>query len=82
MKSKSRVLAASVLMFAGLTASAYADPTYPADAEAAISLPTVDRYTAQQASIVAATAPEAWGVSRRAPAPHDPFPFGGGMQDD
>ena len=81
MKRKTQVLVASVLMVAA-HGVATADSVYPSDAEAAISLPAVDRYTEQRALVVAAEGPEVWGVGRRGPTPHEPFPFGGGYIDD
>jgi hypothetical protein len=53
---------------------------YPADAEANHHLASVDTYADQQARIGQGGA--SWGVSKRQPQPHDPFPFGGGYIDD
>ncbi len=55
------------LLALGLQGVAHA--TYPADAEASYNLPALD-------------SSPAWGVSKRAVEPHNPFPFGGGYIDD
>ena len=68
----------SVLAF-GLQGVALASP-YPADAEASFNLPAADAYAEQQARLDDGAAP--WGISKRQPQPHDPFPFGGGYIDD
>jgi hypothetical protein len=83
MKRTLQVVAVSVLMFAahGVALSAHESP-YPADAEASWNLPALATYADQQARKGNAPA-EAWGVSKRqAPKPHNPFPFGGGYNDD
>jgi len=77
MKAK-QLLVFSVLTF-GLQSVAQAVP-YPADAEASQHLAPSDTYAEQQGRIHAGT--ETWGVTRRQPQPHDPFPFGGGYIDD
>lgn len=85
MKSKSHLALLSILMFGvhGAAFSANAESPYPADAEARISLPSVDRDTEQQSRMTAAEGSSAWGVGQRAvPTAHNPFPFGGGYQDD
>jgi hypothetical protein len=84
MKRSLQVVAVSVLMFAvhGVAMSANDSP-YPADAEASVSLPALDTYADQQARSGNTQGAEAWGVSKRQqPKPHDPFPFGGGYNDD
>jgi hypothetical protein len=84
MKRKLQLVVLSVLAFGvhGAAMSANDSP-YPADAEASMSLPTLDSYLDQQAAGINAQGAEAWGVSKRQqPKPHDPFPFGGGYQDD
>jgi len=72
-----QLLAMSVLAL-GLQGFAQATP-FPADAEASYSLPALDSYAEQQARMGDSPA---WGVSKRVVTPHDPFPFGGGYNDD
>jgi hypothetical protein len=84
MKRKLQLVILSVLAIgvhgAALSAN---DSPYPADAEASISLPTLDAYLETQAQSVNAQVAESWGVSKRQqPTPHDPFPFGGGIHSD
>jgi hypothetical protein len=74
---RTQLLVLSVLAL-GLQGVAHA--TYPADAEASFNLPAVQTYADRYAAM--SEAPSAWGVSRRAVTPHDPFPFGGGYIDD
>jgi hypothetical protein len=84
MKRTLQAVAVSVAMFAvhGVAMSAHDSP-YPADAEASVSLPALDTYADQQARKGNTQGAEAWGVSKRQqPKPHDPFPFGGGYNDD
>jgi hypothetical protein len=81
MKSKSQVAALAVVLFAGFGV-AQAESPYPADAEASVSLPALDTYADQQARN-GSGADSQWGVGKRqSPTPHEPFPFGGGYQDD
>jgi hypothetical protein len=85
MKKTSHLAVISVLMFgvSGTVFSENSESPYPSDAEAPISLPSVDRYTDQQARMVESESSEAWGMGKRAvPTAHNPFPFGGGYQDD
>ena len=85
MKRKNRLFVSSLLIFA-LQAPALAGDTaspYPADAEASISLPPADTYADRQARKGGGEGSERWGVGQRQqPTAHDPFPFGGGYQDD
>ena len=83
MKRKSHLALLYVLMFAAHGAAyAASESPYPADAEASISLPAMDTYADQQARKANGVS-ENWGVGRRQPpTAHDPFPFGGGYQDD
>lgn len=53
---------------------------FPADGEGPFNLPALESYAERHARLEGA--PEAWGVSRRELAPHDPYPFGGGPVDD
>ena len=55
------------LLFVGLQGVAHA--TYPSSALESYPLPEASSF-------------EAWGVSKRAVQPHNPFPFGGGNIDD
>ena len=72
-----QLLAVSVLAL-GLGV-AHANP-FPADAEASYNLPALESYAEQQAR--KGESSDAWGVSKRVVTPHDPFPFGGGYNDD
>ena len=68
-----KLAVASVLLFA-----AYAQ--FPADAEAINGIGSGNSMQ-QMRSVV--EQPEVWGVGKRqGPAPHNPFPFGGGVIDD
>lgn len=53
---------------------------FPADGEGPFNLPAIEGYAERYARL--GGSPEAWGVSRREVAPHDPYPFGGGPVDD
>jgi hypothetical protein len=52
----------------------------PADAEASFDLPALQSYVERHSGMGAS--PSTWGVSERKVEPHNPFPFGGGYQDD
>ena len=75
--NRMQLLVLSVLAL-GLQSVAQGNP-FPADAEASYHLPALDSYAEQQARMGDSPA---WGVSKRAVTPHDPFPFGGGYIDD
>ena len=53
---------------------------FPADGEGPFNLPAIESYAERHARLGGGS--EAWGVSRREVAPHDPYPFGGGPVDD
>ena len=74
---RNQLLLLSVLTF-GMQVVAQATP-FPADAEASYNLPALDSYAEQHARMGDSPA---WGVSKRVVTPHDPFPFGGGYNDD
>ena len=81
---RAQVAVVSILLFA-VQGAAYAtdvQSAFPADAEASYSLPALDTYADMQAR-KGGDQQEVWGVGKRqGPAPHDPFPFGGGPIDD
>jgi hypothetical protein len=80
MKRKNLLVSLAVVAQA-LSFSAFADQSFPSDAEASYDLPAIetraDSYARMGEDLGAA-----WGVSPRGVAPHDPFPFGGGPVDD
>ena len=72
---KSKYLVLSVILFGLQSSGAFAEQGYPADAEASYDLPAIQTYAERSGDAV-------WGVSPKQVTPHDPFPFGGGYQDD
>jgi hypothetical protein len=58
-----------VLSLLSLGLQGVAHATYPSAGEETYALPEVASF-------------EAWGVSKRAGEPHNPFPFGGGYISD
>ena len=75
MKSKYLLLSVVLVGLQSVSAGAFAEQGYPADAEASYDLPALQTYAERSGDAV-------WGVSRRDVTPHDPFPFGGGFIDD
>jgi hypothetical protein len=59
----------AVLCLLSLGIQGVAHATYPSAGEETYALPEAASF-------------EAWGVSKRAVAAHNPFPFGGGYIDD
>ena len=69
-------------LVAGLQVGVAQATTFPADAEANYALPHSDSYAERMARSGNTDGAEVWGVSPRAVAAHNPFPFGGGPVDD
>ena len=68
-------------LVAGLQVSV-AHAAFPSDAEASFDLPAIESYAERMARLGDTTGAEVWGVSRRDPSAHDPFPSRGGPIDD
>ena len=70
-------------LVAGLQVSVAQANAFPSSGEAEdFVMPAPDSYAERMARLGDTTGADVWGVSPRRPAPHDPFPFGGGPVDD